>query len=1590
MAFALFLIGFSCFISSHLHAGHVSGVGLTYECMNGCTVRVHFRAYRDCSSPITNISPINTLVVQADSGCIAPTQITPWVNVSSVEVTPVCPGTPTGCNTPGATIPGVMEHYWQADFDFCSANCSTYTFYWQTCCRNQTNTNLYLPAMTAMSASSTFNPFLTPCNSTPVFNTPPILTICQGQNYFFSMGATDPDGDSLVYALGPCGGANGQPVTYLSYTSPTQPLGPDWIVDLDSTSGNMNIRPDLNGPFPGSLQVGAICIFVQEWRNGQLINTIVRDFQINVIPCTPNDPPTTLGVSNLTGAIANNQFSVSTCLGATVCFDLRTIDSDLLQTQTVWWDQSLAPLGAQLYSALNPLIQDTIVGQLPQIRFCWTPPQAGSFNFSLMMRDDACPIYGISQYTFQIIVTEIGVTATDSVTDCKEVGFCGTPLSGLAPFTYQWTGPGGLTNNPGSQDSCLVHSYPSSGSFPFTLTLHDALGCTAVWNDTLIVPNNVVADAGPDMSTCANQPTVIGLPPQVSQTLTYAWGPPIGLTNATLPQPTVTLSNNTQLPMQQAYVVSIRDTVTYCVDTDTMVMTVYPIPASPFNMPDTICQNATIGLIYTGWNGPLATYDWTFDQGSPPSTTGQGPHQVFWTTPGLHEVALTVTENGCSSPTERDTIFVRTNPTSTIAPVAGQCLVGNSFNFQNLGVFGPGATHNWVFWPNANPSSSTTQNPTGIVFATPGPKLVTLTTSDGTCTSTPDSVAFTVFADPNAVWYVVGGVQCFNGNSHQFVAQAGNGPTAQYNWTFQNGNPATSTDTLPVVSFASPGPQVVTLSVTANGCTATHTDTIMVWPEPLVAAGNDTSFCEGEGGVGLQAQATGGIAPYYYTWSCTGISGSCGIDSTNDNDPHVNPSASATFVVQVTDVNGCTSPSDSVRVTILPKPHVNAGPDLNLCGLNAPCQILLPSVSGVGPFTFEWFPATGLNDSSLFNPCARPTTTTIYTLVATDLGTGCTSDYNTLDTASSVTVNVYPVPIADAGPDIHTCPGDTVQIQGVGYNAGPSYQYQWTPFSYLSSPHDHNPLAWPPATTTYTLVVVSNGCASVADTLQVLVHTMPSVDAGWNQEICLGETTLLDATAGGDSTAQYTFHWTNAISLNDPFIEDPLATPASSTTYFVVATSNWGCSSPADSVTITLRPTPIAHAGADTTVCFGAWIHLDGSYYYGATDSADFPNIIRYTWQPGGALSDSTQPQPLFQPQVSGMYHLSVDYQLCHTEDSVLILVVPDLNAQILADTSIICQGDSLPLTASGGLGSPNYQWFPAQFLDRPYGQSNVGHFPDSAQITLIVQESGCADTATLDLSVIPSPEAAFIHSPEVGCAPLTLSLMENSSMATAYVWDFGDGSPVSNMPIVEHVYTEPGTYLLNFQVSTTGACRSQANTLNVIVEEPPTPMVSSLPDVPAVLYLPHPALQLHQSNPAASATVWDFGDGFQSLGQEAQHVYREPGTYFIVVHTQNALGCMATDSLGPYIVALPDLFIPNVFSPNGDGINDIFQVQYTGDQPYDLQILDRWGEPIFATHSKLAHWDGKLKGQPAPDGAYYYHLRIGTKEYTGEVTLVR
>lgn len=1017
-----------------------------------------------------------------------------------------------------------------------------------------------------------------------------------------------------------------------------------------------------------------------------------------------------------------------------------------------------------------------------------------------------------------------------------------------------------------------------------------------------------------------------------------------------------------------AYSVTVTD-LNGCVATSSTVVSQPSPVAVAMSMTNSTCgdPNGTATASPSGGT-PGYTYEW-----------GTNPIQTGSTATGLMAglVQVTVTDdNGCRSFGQ---IIVGNEPRPTLSLVSQQnifCFGGS--NGQATVVASGGRPPYSYTWSNGQTGPSGTGFSAGTVYA--------YVSDFFGCR---DTLAI-VITEPTAVGgtVVVQDMGCNSTVPDGTIGILPTGGTPGYFFLWGTA-PAQTTQ---MATGLAPGIYFVTVT-DANGCTFVTSDTVRQTPRPDVSVGPWAQFCEGDGGALIFANGSGTPGPYYYSWWCDSTNTFCGIDSVNDNDPIVNPDTSTWYYVYVTDLNGCRSDTDSVFVTVLPKPIVDAGADQVICGDSAPCVLLTPTITGApGPYTFNWSPGTSLNDSTIMNPCARPDTTTIYTLQVT-AGNGCMSDVTTTDTLSSVIVIVAPIPIAEAGPDRDICLGDSAQLQGYGTGAGPLYAFEWTPSQGLSDTTVAAPWAFPTITTDFTLVVWSNGCPSYADTVQVRVHTIPTVEAGWDREICLGDTTIMDALAAGDSTATYTFSWSPTTGIiGSSQVEDAFSSPDSTTTYYVVATTNWGCESVPDSMTVYLKPTPIANAGPNLTICESDSVILQGSYSYTTTDSAPNASQVYFSWIPSDSMNDSTLIQPTVWPVNSTVYHLQVRYNTCATEDSMIVTVIPDISLSYEADTTVICDRDSIQLHASGGLGGAVFQWSPPDGLSNPNIASPMASPDTTTTYHLVASEGGCSDEGEITIQVIPDPVAAYLSSLPEGCPPLEVHFTQTAENTINFIWNFGDGSTsVSNEDFPIHTYSSPGSYVVTLIAQTYGACSDTAHTVTVTVFDTSMVDFSSDPSYPVEMFLPNTTVEFTNLTLGATEYTWDFGDGFVNNELNPTHMYGEPGEYFVTLHATNAVGCHSQVTKGPYIVSTPDLFIPNVFSPNADGINDVFLVNYTGSQPFTMQIMDRWGVKLYTGSNKVVGWDGTNdKGDDVVDGVYFYYVKIGGKEYTGPVTLVR
>ncbi|MEM7367691.1 MAG: choice-of-anchor V domain-containing protein [Bacteroidota bacterium] len=428
------------------------------------------------------------------------------------------------------------------------------------------------------------------------------------------------------------------------------------------------------------------------------------------------------------------------------------------------------------------------------------------------------------------------------------------------------------------------------------------------------------------------------------------------------------------------------------------------------------------------------------------------------------------------------------------------------------------------------------------------------------------------------------------------------GTITTYAWDFGSGAiPASSTQAIPpAVTYTTAGTKTIELTVTGPDGTESTSQNLVVNANPSVGILlNLVKFCEGSGGVQLQADASGGTPSYSFSWQCSNPT-ICGIVDDQVEDPLVNPAIlplqdTVSYSVTMVDANGCHAGTDSVDVVMVPAPRVDAGSDMTRCPLGEPVQLqasVIPDSTVPGPFTYQWMPTTGLTDPSSLSPMAMPDTTTTYRLQATDQN-GCRS--SDLDPLGQITVFVEPLSMADAGQDMIVCAGQPVQLLGSasGGTMGTSYSFSWSGDLSISDSTSASPTVMPQGSTTYYLEVSddSSGCVGTTDSVVVLISELPVVDAGEDISLCEGDSIVLTASvSGADPT--YDLQWTGPGFISEGTILTPQITSDTSGTLSLTASSTAGCGSSSDDLELTIEAAPLpVISGGDTLVSTSAMMY---------------------------------------------------------------------------------------------------------------------------------------------------------------------------------------------------------------------------------------------------------------------------------------------------------------------------------------------------------------------------------------------------------------
>ena len=260
------------FTTTETRASHAVGADITYQYVGPNQFLLTLRLYRDCFG----IPAPSSASISYTSSCFPGGNITlnPLPGTGQqIPNSPCVPAVTTTCN--GGTGYGIQEWIYQGVVTL-PGQCVDWRFAYNLCCRNDQINTLINPASFNLYVSTTLDNFNFPTNSSPTFSNIPVTQFCIGNQFYYSQGATDIDGDSLVFSLAISETNLNQSVTYGPGYSATQPLASSTPVTCNALNGTISFTPSL-------LQVGVMAVVCEEYRNGVKVGQVKRDMQMKVV-----------------------------------------------------------------------------------------------------------------------------------------------------------------------------------------------------------------------------------------------------------------------------------------------------------------------------------------------------------------------------------------------------------------------------------------------------------------------------------------------------------------------------------------------------------------------------------------------------------------------------------------------------------------------------------------------------------------------------------------------------------------------------------------------------------------------------------------------------------------------------------------------------------------------------------------------------------------------------------------------------------------------------------------------------------------------------------------------------------------------------------------------------------------------------------------------------------------------------------------------------------------------------------------------------------------------------------------------------------
>jgi gliding motility-associated-like protein len=359
----------------------------------------------------------------------------------------------------------------------------------------------------------------------------------------------------------------------------------------------------------------------------------------------------------------------------------------------------------------------------------------------------------------------------------------------------------------------------------------------------------------------------------------------------------------------------------------------------------------------------------------------------------------------------------------------------------------------------------------------------------------------------------------------------------------------------------------------------------------------------------------------------------------------------------------------------------------------------------------------------------------------------------------------------------------------------------------------------------------------------------------------------------------------------------------------------------------------------------------------------------------------------------------------CADTASVLYKITDILDAAIPPQISQCLNGNNFNFTASGQF--PSYSTFAWNFGPNATPQTSTQpnptnvkfNIPDTFKVYLAIEATGCYSYDSINVITYQNPKALFNPEPKTGCTPYLVNFKDSSSFAfgLSHYWEFGDGKN-STLQNPFNVYYNPGSYDVSLRVISTIGCKDTSffTIPNLITVLPRPNALLTADSLERSEFEPN--FRFHNMSTDAIDCRLEFSSGGGSDTCDLLKTFADTGKIVVKQIVVNEQGCPDVYYLNIFVRPEYLLFIPNSFTPNSDGHNEIFKPKGIGVKQFKMEIFNRWGEEIFRSENFNEGWDGTYRGQdntPCQSAVYAYKIYVRgvdleTRLFYGKVTLVR